>query len=163
MDGGRVLYASHCGVHVLFLEGDVHYTLTPSLRRFVEGLFEVSPVGGFVIDLRGAVSIDSTNLGELARIALRMQKRRGPRVILVSDRQDINEILESMGFDEIFDIVEGGAPPDAAWAVPQIDATPDELAKIMLEAHRTLMELNERNRLEFRDVVEMLESELATA
>ena len=111
MASGKVLYATHGGVHVLRFMGEVGYTLGPDLARFVDGLFTGAPPLGFVLDLREASHIDSTNLGLLASIANRMQERGGSRVTLVSDREDINEILFNMGFDEVFDIVEDTAAP----------------------------------------------------
>ena len=69
MADGKVLHASHDGVHVLRYIGDIRYTLTPSINRFLEGVFAGPKPAGFVIDLTQADSIDSTNLGQLARIA----------------------------------------------------------------------------------------------
>ena len=106
MADGKVLHASHDGVHVLRYIGDIRYTLTPSINRFLEGVFAGPKPAGFVIDLTQADSIDSTNLGQLARIAMRMQELEAPRVTLVSNRTDINSVLASMALDEVFDIVE---------------------------------------------------------
>ncbi len=160
MASGKVLYASHKGVHVLRFLGEIGYTLGPDVQRFVNGLFTGAPPLGFVLDLRETTHIDSTNLGLLASIANRMQERGGPRVTLVSDRDDINEILFNMGFDEVFDIVADTAPPPADHRTLPV-TTPDRasLGQTMLDAHRTLMALNERNRQEFADVVSLLESQ----
>ena len=87
-----------------------------------------------------------------------MRERHGPPVTLVSDRDDINEILYNMGFDEVFDIVADTAPPSAeARALPIASPDGARLSRTMLEAHRTLMAMNERNRQEFADVVSLLE------
>ena len=111
MGSVRVLHGSHNGVHVLCFEGEIRYPMTPAVQRFVSGLFSAESVRGFVIDLTRTLSIDSTNLGELARIANRMRESQAPRITLISDREDINEILESMGFEGVFDIVERAAHP----------------------------------------------------
>jgi len=162
MADGKVLHASHDGVHVLRYIGDIRYTLTPSINRFLEEVFTGLKPAGFVIDLTQADSIDSTNLGQLARIAMRMQELDAPRVTLVSNRADINSILTSMALDEVFDIVDD-IVPDAGIAqeLPQVDADKATLARTLIDAHRALMELSEHNEEMFRDVVASLEKNSA--
>jgi anti-anti-sigma factor len=158
MADGKVLHASHDGVHVLRYIGDIRYTLTPSINRFLEEVFAGPKPAGFVIDLTQTDSIDSTNLGQLARIAMRMQVLDAPRVTLVSNRAEINSILTSMALDEVFDIVDdSGMVTGAAQELPQADADRETLARTLIDAHRALMELSEHNREMFRDVVASLE------
>ena len=158
MDNGKVLHASHNDVHVLRFIGDVRYTLSPSIDRFLEEIFASSKPAGFVIDLTETDSIDSTNLGLLTRLATRMQRLDAKRTTIVSDRADINSVLNSMALDEVFDIVEDTClETDATQEVPQEDTDRETLAHTLIEAHRALMVLNERNREMFRDVVASLE------
>jgi anti-anti-sigma factor len=158
MDNGNVLHASHKDVHVLRFIGDIRYTLSPSIDRFLEEIFSRSEPAGFVIDLTETDSIDSTNLGLLTRLAMRMQRLDAQRVTIVSNRADINSVLNSMALDEVFDIVEDTClETDATQEVPQKDTDRETLAHTLIEAHRALMDLNERNREMFRDVVASLE------
>ena len=158
MDNGNVLHASHNDVHVLRFIGDIRYTLSPSIDRFLEEIFASSKPAGFFIDLTETDSIDSTNLGLLARLATRMQRFDAQRVTIVSNRADINSVLNSMALDEVFDIVENTClETDATQEVPQKDTDRKTLAHTLIEAHRALMDLNERNREMFRDVVASLE------
>ena len=113
-----------------------------------------APPAGFVIDLTQTESIDSTNLGLLARIANRMHERGGPRVTIVSHRQDINEVLLTMGFDEEVPSAGNGTRPLTTLAPDR-----NNLGRTMLMAHRTLMALNDRNRDQFADVVSLLEGQ----
>ena len=158
MDNGNVLHASHNDVHVLRFIGDIRYTLSPSIDRFLEEIFASSKPAGFVIDLTETDSIDSTNLGQLTRLATRMQRLDARRITIVSNRADINSVLNSMDLDEVFDIVEDTClETDATQEVPQEDTDRETLAHTLIEAHRALMDLNERNREMFRDVVASLE------
>ena len=158
MDNCNVLHASHNDIHVLRFVGDIRYTLTPSIDRFLENIFAGSKPAGFVIDLTETDSIDSTNLGLLARLAKRMQALDPRRITIVSNRTDINSVLNSMALDEVFDIVEDTClETDATQEVPQEDTDRETLAHTLIEAHRALMDLNERNREMFRDVVASLE------
>ena len=158
MNNGNVLHACHNDVHVLRFIGNIRYTLSPSIDRFLEGIFAGPKPAGFVVDLTETDSIDSTNLGLLARLAIRMQRLDAQRVTIVSNRADINSVLTSMALDEVFDIVKDtGLETDAAHEVPQKNADRETLARTLIDAHRALMDLNEHNREIFRDVVAALE------
>ena len=162
MDSGQLLYACHQDVHVLRLVGDIRYPLAPFLKQFVEQLFKLGPVKGMLIDLDAAASIDSTNLGQIARIANRLEARGEPRATIVSSREDITEVLLSMGFSDFFDIVEDRPTPGSI-RTTQIDATrppSDDLARVMLEAHEVLMGMNQYNQDQFRDVVALLKRDI---
>ncbi len=162
MDKGRILHANYGGIHVLRFVGDIRYSLSPSLERFLDQLFAEAQPQGFIIDLTETSSIDSTNLGLIARIANRMRARDGDRVTLISDREEINEILTSMGFDRVFDIVKPSEPlPQKMETVPLREVDRETMLRTVLGAHRTLMEMNERNQELFRDVVTLLEQQSA--
>jgi anti-anti-sigma factor len=160
MDEGKVLHASEGGVHVLRFVGDIRYPLAPSLNRFVEELFAKSAPSGFVVDLTETAVIDSTSLGVLARIANRMRECGGPRVTIVSNRQDVNELLASMGFYEVFDIVGEARTALADEAtIPGREMDQAELGRTVIETHRALMALSASNRELFRDLVDAVERE----
>ena len=78
---------------------------------------------------------------------------------LVSDQDDMNRLLQSMGFDQVFNIVSQLTPTDAELKDLPGQMLSEELVKDkVLEAHRILMNLNEHNRAAFRDLVSALES-----
>jgi anti-anti-sigma factor len=158
MENGKILHASHDGIHVLRFVGDIRYSLGHSLDRFLDTLFAGSVPEGFVIDLTATDCIDSTNLGLLVRIAREMHNHGAPQVTIVSNRPDINAVLGSMSLDEIFDIVSwASVPAGAEQELPRREVDRESLSHTLLKAHRALMELNERNQETFRDVVAKLE------
>jgi anti-anti-sigma factor len=160
---GRVLHAVHEGVHVLRFVGEVRHPLAPALELFLERLLKARP-DRLIIDLGETRIIDSTCLGLLARLALRLRGQGLARASVVSPRPDITEVLRSMSLDRLFDVT-GEMPPgpldESELATPP-GHDDDTLIATMLGAHRTLMALSEHNRLQFRDVVEMLEQEAGT-
>lgn len=163
MDNGNILHASHDDIHVLRFIGDIRYTLSPSIDRFLEEIFATSKPAGFVIDLTETDSIDSTNLGLLARLAKKMKALDTRRITIVSNRADINSVLHSMALDEVFDIVEDASlETGATREVPQQDIDRETLTRTLIDAHRALMELNEHNRKTFQDVVTTLEKKGAS-
>lgn len=157
MAEGKILYANHDGIHVLRLVGEIRCALAPSFERFLGQLLANSASPDYVVDLTETVLVDSTHLGLLARLAGRVAPRR---VTLISDREDINTVLRSMGFDAIFDIVsENRAQGERGSEVPYVAADREAVNATLLNAHRALMALNAQNRTTFRDVVVALERE----
>ncbi|MDF1562425.1 MAG: STAS domain-containing protein [Deltaproteobacteria bacterium] len=162
MPSGRVLHGAHEGVHVLRFVGEIRYPLAPAVTKLMSTFFEEGELVGLVADLCETTSIDSTNLGMLARFGNRLARQRGGRLTLVCDRAELLELLESMGFRDFFEIVETkrGEPALADEHVEAGAIDPAELGRVMLAAHRTLMEMSEENRETFREVVASLERDL---
>jgi anti-anti-sigma factor len=158
MNNDKVLHACDNDVHVLRFIGNIRYTLTPSIERYLERIFSGSKPAGFVIDLTETDSIDSTNLGLLARLAKRMQALDTRRITIVSNRPDINSILNSMALNEVFDIVGDSCleMEAAAREVPQQDVDKETLTHTLIKTHCALMDLSEHNKKIFRDVVSAL-------
>jgi anti-anti-sigma factor len=162
MPSGHVTHAQKEGFHVLRYFGRVDYMLATSINRFADRIIEKGGVGGLIFDLTEAENLDSTNLGLLARIAERVKTAGGGRSVIVSTSDNINCVLRSMSFDQIFEIVTdptdfSAVEDDEIEAVPQ---SQEELLNTMLDAHRKLVSMSESDRLQFQDVVACLESEL---
>ena len=172
MPDGHVTHAEKQGVHVLRYFGDVNYILAPGIQRFVDHLVDDGSISGMVFDLTCAQSLDSTNLGLMARVNERLLNVGAANSVIISGNEDIDVVLCSMGFDQTFDLVPSGGPKVES---PRISVAPDarveaieaelpsanDLRQTMLEAHRALIRLSEAGRLEFEPVVQCLESDLA--
>lgn len=163
MSSSKVYYAVNEGIHGLKYVGDIRYTIGASLDKFIKALFDGPRPEGFLVDLREVETIDSTNLGLLARIANLMKHCSGPKVTLVSTNEDINRQLVSIGFDEVFDIVdETGHVMSYGQELELQENAGPEMAQTVINAHRTLMSINEDNKARFQDVIELFEQQLET-
>ena len=161
MAPGRILYARMDDACVIRFVGDIRYTLSAALDAFLDKLFAEPALQRIIVDLRATTSIDSTNLGLLAKIASFVRGRFGGKPALVSTRADINRILDSVGFSDIFEwVADCPNPGEHASEVHPVQVSEEMTGRTVLEAHRILCALNERNLEMFRDVVEGLESEL---
>jgi anti-anti-sigma factor len=161
---GRVAYARADGVHILRYQGRVTYVLAPAIKRFAEGLLGQAGTGGWMFDLSRAESLDSTNLGVVARIAELARTQDRARVLILSTNEDVTDVLRSMGFDQTFDVVTEEPGVAAAGPDAEIGAdggSADDLGQVMLDAHRMLMTLSEAARAEFQEVAAQLEAELS--
>lgn len=165
MPEGRVTYAERDGWHVLRYFGRVDFSMAPAIDHFVEGLMQgEAEQHPFLFDLSEARLVDSTNLGLMARLADRVHPASGCRSAIVSTRADIDDVLGSMGFRDIFDIVtdHGACSHNGSTCEATVTgeaSSQGELLRTMLEAHRTLVSLNDKDRDEFKEVVRMLEAE----
>jgi len=162
------MHAEKQGVHVLRYFGDVNYILAPGIQRFVDRLIDDGSISGMVFDLTCAQSLDSTNLGLMARVNERLLKVGAANSVIISGNEDIDIVLRSMGFDQTFDMVPSNDPsagasrvsvaPDARAETIEPDSpSATDLRQTMLEAHRALIRLSEAGRLEFEPVVQCLE------
>ena len=159
MQPGKIWVADHDGVYVIKMEGDVRLTLCVSFDDFIDDMFSRDDFCSIIFDLTGADLVDSTTLGLMAKISILADKRKQLRPAVLSTSPGMNRLLESMGFNEIFDIIQE-APTDIDAGVCLLEDTEDECTtrQKVLEAHRLLMALNEQNRETFQDLVKSLES-----
>jgi anti-anti-sigma factor len=161
VETGTVLYAKQDSTYVLKFVGEIRYTLGHALDEFLDQLFTKADFDDIVIDLTAATSIDSTGLGLLAKIANFMRGRFGKRTNLVSTNADVNEVLDSVGFYDVFAISsDGGAceQPAQPLIVPELSGA--DLAKTVLDAHRVLSDLNQANQEQFKSVIDAIKGEL---
>ena len=104
--------------------------------------------------------MDSTGLGLLARAARRALEAGAPRPAIVGANHDLGLIMSSMGFADVFDIASERADRPEAWEeIPASAGSEIERAGVIVDAHRSLMELSEHNRRMFQDLVAMLEKD----
>lgn len=161
MEGGTAFYLKQGDIYVLKLVGDVRYTMGCALGDFLDDLFARADFDDIVVDLTETHSIDSTSLGLLAKIANFNRQRFARKTTLLSTNPDVNQILDNMGFYDIFNIRDSGETITAALRQLAIDGPcKDELTRIVYEAHQTLSELNPRNREAFKSVLDNLRSKL---
>jgi len=158
---GKIMVGSHSGVYVIRFEGDVRLAVSGSFDRYLDAMFADPEFVSVLIDLSVAVAIDSTSLGELAKLSLALQKRQQPIPLLICDAPDILRILNNMGFEDVFVIVSDRK--DVRQQLAELpmsnDIAEDEMRQRVIDAHETLMSLNEQNELAFRKLVDALQAE----
>lgn len=161
MDEGAAFYAKQGTTYIVKLAGEIRYTMGCALADFLDGLFARADYDDIVVDITQTRSIDSTSLGLLAKIANFSRERFGRKTTLLSTDPDVNQLLETMGFYEIFDIRDTGETISETLRRLAIEAPcKEELTRIVFEAHRTLSELNPQNQEVFKGVLDNLRAKL---
>jgi anti-sigma B factor antagonist len=121
----------------------------------------------FVVDMALCPTMDSTFMGTLAGIALKLQKSVGgdgaAELMLVQVNDRNRELLSGLGLDHLMR-VESGMGDIAFEAkleqLPSEGGGKESRARVMLEAHEACVEANGENALKFKDVLAYLREDL---
>lgn len=160
MQPGQILVADQAGVYIIKMLGDVRLTLCMSFDDYIDNMFADAEFSSVLFDLSEVEAIDSTTLGLMAKISILGGERRGATPIIYSVNPSIDRLLESMGFADIFEIVHQLDVPELKSQALESSALQEsDVKEKVIEAHRTLMELNEANRETFKELVNILEGE----
>lgn len=159
MQEGSIYSALVEGMYVLKFVGDVRLTLCSSLDCHLQQSLSSPEVKNILIDLTQTEGIDSTSLGLIAKLSLKAKALELDKPTLVSTNDDITRILFTMGFDHIFVLIDQ-LPSNVQdlKELPFVQESVDEMKERIIDSHRILMDLNERNREAFQDLVTTLES-----
>jgi anti-sigma B factor antagonist len=111
----------------------------------------------FVVDLHDCELMDSTFMGTLVGIALKVGDKGSLTVIRANPRN--RDVLANLGLDRILRVedqapVAHPAPADTS-AIPAAATGRDTI----VQAHRNLAAINPENAIRFKDVLEFLTSE----
>ena len=133
----------------------------------------------FVVDLGGCDSMDSTFLGVLAGIGLRLQQILDHGKIQIVNLSARNlELLQTLGLDRLFsvELTAAGVCEAPGAAAPHLMKLPEsdlaalakplnkmETARLMLAAHEDLIRADQRNAPKFQDVNRLLREQVKSA
>jgi anti-anti-sigma factor len=159
MQQGRILVAEHQGNFLIKLVGDVRLTLCHTIDEYFDNMFSRPGFMGVVIDLTETEGIDSTSLGLLAKLAVQAKQRYQLIPSILSTNPNITRLLESMGFRSVFDIrTEPVLSREQLGELPLVAGSEETVRCKVIEAHRVLMGLNEKNQATFKELVSTLEN-----
>lgn len=155
---GRILAASHNGAYVIRMLGDVRLTLCTSIDEYFQKMFDDPDFTSVWVDLCQVEGIDSTTLGLLAKLALKVKERFDFQPAIFSCDPGINRLLKSMGFQRLFELREETCTnTEDVLEIPQVAGKESEVKEKVIEAHQVLMGLSDENRAKFQDLINVLE------
>ncbi|AWL13457.1 hypothetical protein HMF8227_03009 [Saliniradius amylolyticus] len=162
----HILFARQQKMVVFKLVGELRHTDSLGLDSLIQEVFvscEKPAVQEVLVDLSESRYMDSTILGLLAMIARLSIKKLGHKASLLCTNQDVLAILNSMCLDQVFILIGALDQAETGVEYQSVDSlTSDEKARarVILEAHRSLMNLSESNKATFQPVVELMKQEL---
>ncbi len=124
----------------------------------------------FVVDMALCPTMDSTFMGTLAGIALKLQKASagdgGGELMLIHVNERNRELLGGLGLDHLMRVESGagGAVSEGEFsALSEGEGGKESKARVMLDAHEACVEANAENAVKFKDVLAYLREDLGKA
>lgn len=136
------------------------YTNCEPVRNFFDTKFNAGQ-RSFIVDFANCTSVDSTFLGILVRLALNLRNSEDSGKLALVNLNGRNlETVRNLGIHRIAEI-----SSHAVESLKDLESLSDNgqddiaCSETIYEAHKTLMNLNEKNLRMFCDVVSFLEQE----
>ncbi|MBX2809448.1 MAG: STAS domain-containing protein [Cellvibrionaceae bacterium] len=162
VESGKILVGSHQGIYVIKMIGEVRLTLCIPFDDYIESLFVKDDFCTIMFDLSEAQGLDSTTLGLMAKLAVRSERVKQIRPMIIGAQAGIDRLLDMTGITEVCELVRFNAEDYCVDAQlkplkPHADSLDeDHVRDKVLEAHCTLMALSAKNQEAFRDLVNTL-------
>jgi anti-sigma B factor antagonist len=118
----------------------------------------------FVVDLKNCPVMDSTFMGTLAGMALRLREIGQGQLHVINLNERNSDLLQNLGLDQLFVIespsVKNIGVDTEECAIEDQPEGRDSKARTMLEAHEALVEADPENITKFKDVLDYLKQDL---
>ncbi len=146
------------------VEGKGNFLNSGNLKDFTREMVQRG-YREFVFDLENCAMMDSTFMGTMAGVALRLKELGHGHLHVVHCGQRSRDLLTGLGLDQIFQIHSNGSGAPKCQALsgempPDPLAQKHEQAQQMLDAHQALCEAAPENFSKFKDVLEYLKQDL---
>lgn len=158
MSTGHIEYASLDGTHIFKIIGEVRAQSCISLDKLLARIEQQNNVVGAIVDLTQTTFIDSTVLGVLAKLGIKLKQAHHIQAVMLSTNADITTLANSMGLGQVFVILNYcGDPNVCTRALIDEHISQNAMLSTVLDAHKTLMKLNKNNQNMFEPLVKKLE------
>jgi anti-anti-sigma regulatory factor len=120
----------------------------------------------FVVDLENCAMMDSTFMGTMAGVALRLKELGHGHLHVIHCGERSRNLLTGLGLDQIFSIQSNGtAAPQCELlqrekAVESAEEKKQQTSREMLDAHQALCDAAPQNFSKFKDVLDYLKQDL---
>ena len=148
----------------VLVHGRASFKNSASLREFSREMMTRSH-SDFVVDLSRCTAMDSTFMGTLAGIGLKLRETGRGQVAVCGASERNETLLRNLGLDHLLEIRSRSeaACCDEEHPLDPSGASAGEKARAMLEAHEALASVSAENLSKFKDVIEFLRQDLEPA
>ncbi len=149
------------------IEGRASLVNSASLKDFFEQMFQQGK-RHFVVDFLACASMDSTFLGVLAGAAIQLRRLQPPGSLILARLDTRNlELVHNLGLHRLAHV-----DPDPIATSPHLNGTAQALppaasnevrsARLVLEAHESLINADPSNAAKFQDVLAFLRNRIGS-
>lgn len=145
------------------------FRISKSMKQFATVAIDQG-VHNIVVDMQQCIGMDSTFMGVLAGLALQLKKQNRGQIYMVNLTERTRGLLSTLGLDQLVETHMAGETPmpfanelgrlTAMQPAESAQDTQHETAKMMLEAHETLVDLTPENAPRFKDVLTFLREDV---
>ena len=166
----RILAGNLHNLLWLRVTGKGSHEICPGLKCFATERIEEG-ARHFVVDLETCPAMDSTFMGTLTGIEVRLLEFPGGRLQVVNANERNRLLLGNLGLDNIFEVELDGTVWQEEKEIVNASLTAAVTGGVgerpagaahrecLIEAHESLCEAHEANRLKFQDVLDCLKRE----
>ena len=146
------------------VEGKGNFLNSGNLKEFAQEMVNRG-YREFIFDLEHCAMMDSTFMGTMAAVALRLKELGQGHLHVVHCGERSLQLLSGLGLDQIFDIRSNGATAPECQEMKEsahagASGEKKERAEMMLEAHEALCAAAPENLSRFKDVLDYLKQDL---
>lgn len=144
---------------VVRIQGRASFQNSGCLRDFILEMLRRGK-SRFVLDFQNCAGMDSTFLGVLAGAALELRRNAPDGSLVVARPGQRNlELIRNLGLHRLLTLDTGEQPPNIDQCKTPLECktrTEIDTARLVLEAHESLVAADESNRGKFQDVLTFL-------
>ena len=148
------------GAYLVEVSGRANFDYAVPLRELSGKLTESVKLQ---IDLSNCEAMDSTFMGVLTMLALKLRKS-GAKIMLINASEQLNKLLRDLGVAKLFNFVSGDETVKNNGVKTEVQlsgkASLLTTAQTVVDAHKTLVEADSSNAEKFDKVIEFAEQDV---
>ncbi|MCD6521354.1 STAS domain-containing protein [Candidatus Calescamantes bacterium] len=152
MSKNRILYTEVKDMIIIRIEGKGSWVESKPFLDFAET--QLKKGKKIVVDLSDCELLDSTFLGTLAYLSLNYSG-----IEISSPGKEVKRAITTLGLTKILRETKIKIPEEKGKELEKHKLSPEERAKILMKAHRTLISIEPANLPQFKDLLELVEKE----
>lgn len=160
MSNAEIFVSKEDNAYKVKVVGRATFAVGPTLRNLVQRIESDAENKNVSIDLGKCTGMDSTFMGILAMLALKIKDEK--RSIQIANANEANQkLLNGLGLNKIFEYTDTSEDEKHNWGKEENKSTTlKENAETVLQAHKSLIETDTSNVEKFQKVVDAVEKDI---